>query len=35
MINDSETIKRLKREKALDENVQDLMSELEETLKES
>jgi len=34
MINDSETIKRLKREKALDENVQDLMSELEETLKE-
>ena len=35
MINDSETIKRLKKEKVLDENVQDLMSELEETLKES
>jgi two-component system response regulator HydG len=35
MVSDSETIKRLKREKALDENVQDLMSELEETLKES
>jgi CheY-like chemotaxis protein len=35
MINDSETIKRLKSEKALDENVQDLMSELEESLKES
>ena len=34
LINDSEMIKRLKREKALDENVQDLMSELEETLKE-
>jgi CheY-like chemotaxis protein len=34
MVNDSETIKRLKSEKALDENVQDLMSELKETLKE-
>jgi len=35
MINDSETIKRLKNEKVLDENVQDLMSELEGALKES
>ena len=35
MIKDSETIKRLRNEKGLDENVQDLMSELEETLKES
>jgi CheY-like chemotaxis protein len=35
MVNDSETIKRLKSEKVLDENVQDLVSELEETLKES
>jgi response regulator RpfG family c-di-GMP phosphodiesterase len=35
MINDSETIKRLKSEKIVDENVQDLMSELEETLKEN
>lgn len=35
MLNDSETIKRLRNEKALDENVQDLMSELEESLKES
>jgi CheY-like chemotaxis protein len=34
MINDSETIKRLKSEKVLDENVQDLLNELEETLKE-
>jgi CheY-like chemotaxis protein len=34
MINDSETIKRLKNEKVLDENVTGLMSELEETLKE-
>ena len=33
MIDDSETIKRLGNEKVLDENVQDLMSELEETLK--
>jgi len=33
MIDDSETIKRLKSEKIVDENVQDLMSELEETLK--
>ncbi len=35
MINDSETIKRLKNEKVLDENVQDLMNELEETLEEN
>jgi CheY-like chemotaxis protein len=35
MINDSEAIKRLKNEKVLDENVQDLMSELEESLKEN
>jgi len=35
MISDSETIKRLKSEKMVDENVQDLMSELEETLKEN
>jgi DNA-binding NtrC family response regulator len=35
MINDSEAIKRLKNEKVLDENVQDLMSELGETLKEN
>ncbi len=35
MVNDSETIKRLRSGKALDENVQDLMSELEATLKES
>ncbi len=34
MLNDSETIKRLKNQKGLDENVQDLVSELEETLKE-
>jgi CheY-like chemotaxis protein len=33
MIDDSETIKRLKSERIADENVQDLMSELEETLK--
>jgi CheY-like chemotaxis protein len=35
MINDSETIKRLKSEKIVDENVQDLMDELEATLKEN
>ena len=35
MIDDSETIKRLKSEKIADENVQDLMSELEESLKEN
>jgi CheY-like chemotaxis protein len=35
MISDSETIKRLKSEKVVDENVQDLMDELEATLKES
>ncbi|MCJ7786183.1 MAG: hypothetical protein MUP41_19815 [Desulfobacterales bacterium] len=35
MINDSETIKRLKSEKMVDENVQDLMNELEATLKEN
>jgi two-component system OmpR family response regulator len=35
MIDDSETIKRLGNEKVLDENVQDLMSELEETLKKA
>jgi len=35
MIKDSETIKRLKNEKVLDENIQDLMSALEKTLKES
>ena len=34
MIHDSETIKRLKTEKGLDENVQALMDELETTLKE-
>jgi CheY-like chemotaxis protein len=34
MINDSETIKGLKNEKLVDENVQDLMNELEATLKE-
>jgi len=34
MMKDSETIKRLKTEKVLDENVQDLMGELEETLKD-
>ncbi len=35
MIDDSETIKRLRSEKIVDENVQDLMGELEETLKEN
>ena len=35
MINDSETIKRMKSEKVLDDNVQDLMNELEATLKEN
>jgi CheY-like chemotaxis protein len=35
MIKDSETIKRLKNEKVLDDNVQDLMGELEETLKKN
>lgn len=35
MINDSETIKRLRSGKIVDENVQDLMNELEETLKEN
>jgi len=35
MINDSETIKRLKSEKIVDENVQDVMDELEATLKEN
>ena len=34
MIKDSETIKRLRSEKGSDENVQDLVGELEETLKE-
>ena len=35
MINDSETIKRMKNGKNVDESVQDLMSELEKTLKDS
>jgi len=35
MINDSETIKRMKKEKKVDENLQDLMDELEKTLKNS
>jgi CheY-like chemotaxis protein len=35
MINDSETIKRMKREKNADENLKDLMNELEKTLKNS
>jgi CheY-like chemotaxis protein len=35
MINDSETIKRMKKEKNVDENLQDLMNELEKTLKNS
>lgn len=35
MIKDSETIKRLKSEKIVDENVQDLMDELKATIKES
>jgi CheY-like chemotaxis protein len=35
MINDSETIKRMKNGKNVDESVQDLMSELENTLKNS
>jgi len=35
MINDSETIKRLKNEKIVDENVQDLMDELKTTIKEN
>ena len=35
MIKDSETIKQLRNGKVLDESVQDAMSELEETLKES
>ena len=33
MINDSETIKRMKKEKKVDENLQDLINELEKTLK--
>jgi CheY-like chemotaxis protein len=35
MIEDSETIKRLKNEKIVDENVQDLMDELKATIKEN
>jgi CheY-like chemotaxis protein len=35
MINDWETIKRLKNEKIVDENVQDLMDELKTTIKEN
>ena len=35
MINDSETIKRLRNEKLVDENVQDLMDELNTTIKEN
>jgi response regulator RpfG family c-di-GMP phosphodiesterase len=35
MINDSETIKRMKKEKKVDENLQDLINELEKTLKNS
>ena len=35
MINDSETIKRMKKEKNADGNLQDLMNELERTLKDS
>jgi two-component system response regulator AtoC len=35
MINDSETIKRLRNEKLVDENVQDLMDELNATIKEN
>ncbi len=35
MITDSEAIKRLRSEKGSDENIQDLMGELEETLKDS
>ena len=35
MINDSETIKRMKKEKNVDESLQDLMKELERTLKNS
>jgi hypothetical protein len=33
MINDSEILKRMKGEKNVDENIQDLMDELEKTLK--
>ena len=35
MINDSETIKRMKKEKKVDENLQDLINKLEKTLKNS
>ncbi len=35
LINDSETIKRMKKEKNVDENLQDLMKELEKILKNS
>ncbi len=35
LINDSETIKRMKKEKNVDENLQDLMKELEKVLKNS
>jgi DNA-binding response OmpR family regulator len=35
IINDSETIKRMKKDKNVDENLQDLMNELEKTLKNS
>jgi response regulator RpfG family c-di-GMP phosphodiesterase len=35
MIEDSETIKRLKNDRTVDENVQDVMDELEATLKEN
>jgi hypothetical protein len=35
MIKDAETIKRLKSEKIVDENVQDLMDELNATIKEN
>jgi CheY-like chemotaxis protein len=35
MIDDSETIKRMRKEKDADENLQDLIKELEKTLKES
>jgi DNA-binding response OmpR family regulator len=35
MISDAETIKRLKNEKIIDDNVQDLMDELKATIKEN
>jgi hypothetical protein len=35
MINDSEILKRMKGEKNMDENIEDLMDELEKTLRKN